>query len=142
MRITAVSGVNRAIAFGPQIQAVDTNNPAKTAFAEVEVEAIDVNDNQPKFDVDSYNASVNENTPNGYNVLRVIATDLDQGDNGEFVYHLVDPSQAFTIDGKTGWITVRNQTKLDREQKSSFSLRVYAREKIPFVLQQKETGYA
>lgn len=124
-----------------QIQAVDANNPAKKAFAEVEIEAIDVNDNQPKFETDAYNVSVHENIPNGYNVLRVMATDLDQGDNGEFVYHLVDPSQAFTIDGKTGWITVRNHTKLDREQKSSFSLRVYAREKIPFVvLQQKETG--
>jgi hypothetical protein len=119
---------------------VDVNNPSKKAFAEVEIEAIDVNDNQPKFEVDSYNVSVFENIPNGYNVLRVVATDLDQGDNGEFVYHLVDPSQAFTIDGKTGWITVRNHTKLDREQKTSFSLRVYAREKIPFVMHQKETG--
>lgn len=101
---------------------------------------LDVNDNQPKFEVDSYNVSVYENVPNGYNVLRVVAMDLDQGENGEFVYHLVDPSQAFTIDGKTGWITVRNHTKLDREQKSSFSLRVYARERIPFVMQQKEMG--
>lgn len=122
------------------MQAIDMNNPSKKSFAEVEIEAIDINDNQPKFEVDSYNVSVYENIPNGYNVLKVVATDLDQGDNGEFVYHLVDPSQAFTIDGKTGWITVRNQTKLDREQKSSFSLRVYAREKIPLVMQQKETG--
>lgn len=125
-----------------KIQATDLNNPSKNALAEVEIEAMDVNDNQPKFEIDSYNVSVYENIPNGYNVLRVMATDLDQGDNGEFVYHLVDPSQAFTIDGKTGWITVRNHTKLDREQKSSFSLRVYAREKIPFVMQQKETGDA
>ncbi|XP_050427900.1 cadherin-89D [Adelges cooleyi] len=125
-----------------KIQAMDMNNPSKRTFAEVEIEVTDVNDNQPKFEVDAYNVSVPENIPNGYNVLRVVATDLDQGDNGEFVYHLVDPSQAFTIDGKTGWITVRNHTKLDREQKSSFSLRVYAREKIPFVIQQKETGDA
>lgn len=104
----------------------------------MEVEAVDVNDNQPRFEADAYNASVRENTPNGYNVLRVMASDPDQGDNGEFVYHLVDPTQAFTIDGKTGWITVRNHTKLDRETKPSFSLRVYAREKVPFVMQQKD----
>ncbi|XP_050532304.1 cadherin-89D isoform X2 [Daktulosphaira vitifoliae] len=125
-----------------KIQAVDINNPSKKAYAEVEIEVTDVNDNQPKFELDAYNVSLYEHVPNGYNVIRVVATDLDQGDNGEFVYHLVDPSQAFTIDGKTGWISVRNHTKLDREQKSSFSLRVYAREKIPFVMQQKENSDA
>lgn len=60
--------------------------------------------------------------------------DTVQGDSGDFIYHLVDPSQAFNIDSKTGWLSVRNQAKLDREQRASLSMRVYAREKIPSVL--------
>lgn len=59
---------------------------------------------------------------------------VTQGENADFVYHLVDPSQAFNIDAKTGWLSVRNQAKLDREQRSTLSMRVYAREKVPSVI--------
>lgn len=38
-----------------------------------------------------------------------MATDKDQGDNGEFIYQLNDPEGAFAIDPRTGWLTVRNQ---------------------------------
>lgn len=41
-----------------------------------------------------------------------MATDKDQGDNGEFTYQLSDPEGAFTIDPRTGWLTVRNQVNL------------------------------
>lgn len=45
----------------------------------------------------------------GFSVLQVMATDKDQGDNGEFTYQLNDPKGAFLIDPRTGWLTVRNQ---------------------------------
>uniref|UniRef100_A0A8D8W571 Cadherin-89D n=1 Tax=Cacopsylla melanoneura TaxID=428564 RepID=A0A8D8W571_9HEMI len=38
------------------------------------------------------------------------------------------------MDGKTGWLTVRNQAKLDREVKPMLSMRVFAREKLPSVM--------
>lgn len=38
-----------------------------------------------------------------------MATDKDQGDNGEFTYQLNDPEGAFAIDPRSGWLTVRNQ---------------------------------
>ncbi|XP_054267149.1 cadherin-89D-like [Macrosteles quadrilineatus] len=120
--------------FTLQIQASQDNNPLKTSVARVEVELQDINDNKPQFEVDLYNISIVENLPNGFSVLQVLATDQDQGDNGEFVYHLVDPSQAFSIDGRSGWLTVRNQAKLDREQRPSLSMRVLAREKLPSVV--------
>lgn len=47
----------------------------------------------------------------GFSVLQVMATDKDQGDNGEFTYQLSDPEAAFTIDPRTGWLTVRNQVR-------------------------------
>ncbi|KAL1115659.1 hypothetical protein AAG570_005949, partial [Ranatra chinensis] len=117
--------------FSLQIQASQTDNPLKTSVARIEIEVLDLNDNQPKFEVESYNISIVENLPNGFSVLQVIASDNDKGDNGEFIYHLVDPSQAFSIDSRSGWLTVRNQVKLDRETKPTLTMRVYAREKMP-----------
>ncbi|CAH1400249.1 unnamed protein product, partial [Nezara viridula] len=58
-----------------------------------------------------------------------------QGNNAEFAYHLVDPSQSFSLDSRSGWLTVRNQARLDRETRPSLNMRVMAREKTPSVLQ-------
>lgn len=41
-----------------------------------------------------------------------MASDRDQEDNGEFTYQLNDPEGAFSIDPRTGWLTVRNQVKM------------------------------
>ncbi|XP_026333507.1 cadherin-89D isoform X6 [Hyposmocoma kahamanoa] len=120
--------------FSLQIQAVQVDNPLKTAQARVEVEILDLNDNLPEFEVDFYNISIVENLPNGFSVLQVMATDKDQGDNGEFTYQLNDPEGAFAIDPRTGWLTVRNQTVLDREQHASLRMKVYAKEKNPSVV--------
>ncbi|KAJ8919175.1 hypothetical protein NQ315_012161 [Exocentrus adspersus] len=102
--------------------------------ARVEVEIMDLNDNLPEFEVDFYNISIVENLPNGFSVLQIIATDQDQGDNAEFSYQLEDKSGAFTLDSRTGWLTVRDQTVLDREKRSTISMRVYAKEKVPSVV--------
>ncbi|XP_068082261.1 cadherin-89D [Anabrus simplex] len=117
-----------------QIQASQIDNPLKTGVARVEVEVLDLNDNLPEFEVDLYNISIVENLPNGFSVLQVIATDRDQGDNGEFIYQLDDPSQAFIIDPRTGWLTVRDQGMLDREKQASLTMTVYAKEKVPSVV--------
>lgn len=61
-----------------QIQASQLDNPLKVGMARVEVELIDINDNQPQFEVDIYNISIVENLPNGFSVLQVSATDVDQ----------------------------------------------------------------
>lgn len=55
---------------------------------------------------------------------------VPQGENSDFVYQLSDPSQAFSIDPKSGWLSVRNQGKLDREQRAALSMKVYAKEKV------------
>lgn len=89
-----------------QIQASQLDNPLKTGVARVEVEVIDLNDNLPEFEADLYNISIVENLPNGFSVLQIVASDQDQGDNGEFSYQLEDRTKAFTMDSRTGWITV------------------------------------
>ena len=109
------------------------DNPLRSATARVDVLVIDVNDNKPEFEYDMYNITVMENLPPGFTVLQVFAFDADKGENAEFKYVLEDPSRAFKIDSKTGWISVKDPTKLDRESQSKISMKVTAVEKKPHV---------
>jgi hypothetical protein len=67
---------------------------------------------------------------------------LKQGENGEFTYQLDDPSQAFIIDPRTGWLTVRDQSMLDREKQPSLGMRVRAKEKVPSVVKKPDNSSA
>ncbi|CAB3364238.1 Hypothetical predicted protein [Cloeon dipterum] len=117
--------------FSLALRASQKDNPARQGTARLEVTIIDVNDNAPNFEVEIYNISIVENLPNGFSVLQVAARDPDKGENGEFSYELEDPNKAFLIDPHTGWLTVKNQTQLDREKQSSLRMRVRAKEKKP-----------
>jgi len=104
------------------------------------VEVLDLNDNVPEFEADFYNISIVENLPTGFSVLQVNAVDRDQGENSEFLYNLVetkDATGAFRIDSRTGWITVRDDRLLDREQRRSVQLNVEALERNPSYLDDK-----
>lgn len=57
-----------------------------------------------------------------------------QGDNAFFTYLLEDPLQAFNIDARTGWLTVRDQGRLDREKQPTLTMRVRAKEKTASVV--------
>lgn len=114
-----------------QIHATQIDNPLKTALARIEIEVLDLNDNLPEFEVDLYNISIVENLPNGFSVLQVTARDKDQGLNGEFDFRLDDRSGAFSIDPKTGWLTVKDQNVLDRERRDRLRMKVYALERRP-----------
>lgn len=118
-----------------QLEARQRDSLQKRAVARIEVEIVDVNDNAPEFEVDLYNISIVENLPSGFSVLQVNAIDRDQGENAEFFYKLSSekPEGAFLIDARTGWITVRDQSLLDREVRPSITMKVHAVEKkLPF----------
>ncbi|XP_046736319.1 cadherin-89D isoform X1 [Diprion similis] len=121
-------------AFSLQIQASQMDNPLRTTLARVEVEVLDLNDNLPEFEVEFCNISIVENLPNGFSVLQVVAVDRDQGENADFDYELEDSSGAFALEAKSGWLTVRDQSHLDREQQSSLRMKVFAREHRPSVV--------
>ncbi|XP_046805306.1 cadherin-89D isoform X2 [Lucilia cuprina] len=117
-----------------QIEARQKDNPLKKALARIEVEILDLNDNVPEFEADFYNISIVENLPTGFSVLQVNAIDRDQGENAEFLYNLreePEASGAFRIDSRSGWITVRDDRLLDREQRKSVHLEVEALERTP-----------
>ncbi|KAK5650009.1 hypothetical protein RI129_001038 [Pyrocoelia pectoralis] len=120
-----------------QIQASQVDDPLKFGVARVELEILDLNDNLPEFEVDRYNISIVENIPKGFSVLQIVARDPDQGDNSEFTYDIEEKSGAFAIDPRTGWLTVKNHSVLDREKYSNLVMTAFAREKTFSIITNK-----
>ncbi|RWS30694.1 protocadherin Fat 4-like protein, partial [Leptotrombidium deliense] len=116
-----------------QIQATQVDNPLRQAVARVDVFVVDINDNSPEFEYDMYNITVMENLPLGFTVLQVYAVDADKGENAEFKYVLHDESKAFKINENTGWISVKDPSKLDRETQTKIQMKVSAVERKPNV---------
>ncbi|XP_060065380.1 protocadherin Fat 4-like [Ylistrum balloti] len=88
----------------------------------------DVDDNPPVITSTMFKASIPENTPKGVTVLAVTATDADEGENAKFQYKIenhVNPG-GFEIDNRTGILTVKNSTVLDRETCAKWTLKVFA----------------
>ncbi|XP_060910932.1 protocadherin Fat 3 [Labrus mixtus] len=113
---------------------------------DLEVKILDVNDNKPVFETNTYVATVMEGMPVGTRVVQVRALDPDWGSNGQVTYSLkplltynmdltkdtrslpltgpITTGSFFAIDSKTGWITTVSQ--MDHEICSSFSFEVVA----------------
>ncbi|XP_043548676.1 protocadherin-16-like [Chiloscyllium plagiosum] len=107
------------------IEASDHGTFRRSAIQLLHIQLIDVNDEVPTFDKKLYEASVLENQAAGTQVIKIHATDRDQGLNGLLRYGgLVDDS--FSIDPVTGVITTSQS--LDREQQDHYQLTVYAKD--------------
>ncbi|XP_076290426.1 cadherin 87A isoform X1 [Lasioglossum baleicum] len=110
-----------------QVIAYDSGVPQLTATAKVTVTIINVNDQDPKFEKELYNASVKENSPAGTHVTVVKATDGDEGLFGEVSYSLIGEHAAdFNIGHETGEITVGGAAVLDREITPEVTITVMA----------------
>nr|XP_019594567.1 PREDICTED: protocadherin beta-12-like [Rhinolophus sinicus] len=68
------------------LTAVDGGSPPKSGTAVVRVLVLDINDNAPEFERPVYKVQVPENSPLDSLVVKVSATDLDAGINGELSY--------------------------------------------------------
>lgn len=85
------------------VTAKDKGNPSLSSVVPVQITLLDENDNAPSFSQSLYPVSVMENTAKDTIVLRVHATDPDDGDNGKVSYTIIDGANSmFTIDRDTG----------------------------------------
>ncbi|XP_037398798.1 protocadherin alpha-8-like isoform X8 [Pygocentrus nattereri] len=114
------------------LTAVDGGKPAKSGTMEITVYVLDVNDNMPVFTKDVYSVMLNENAPIGTTVIRVNATDLDEGPNGEVVYAFANNVDSkllklFDIDSITGEIIVKGN--IDFEAMSMHEIDIQASDK-------------
>nr|XP_006819360.1 PREDICTED: cadherin-related tumor suppressor-like [Saccoglossus kowalevskii] len=85
----------------------------------------DVNDNYPQFTKDEYNYTIWENSPTGYEIDVINATDEDIGNNAtiSFVIH-TGADGHFEINRNTGVLSVANT--LDRETKARYTFNISA----------------
>lgn len=109
--------------------AYDKGNPPKSGSMLVHVIIQDSNDNSPAFENTSLTMTLNENTPIGTTIIKLTATDPDQGANGEVKYlfskHTPQEFQKlFHMDSQTGDMIVK--APLDYERESSYELIIQA----------------
>eukprot|EP00058_Branchiostoma_floridae_P001616 XP_002587104.1 hypothetical protein BRAFLDRAFT_130106 [Branchiostoma floridae] len=116
------------------VLASDKGSPIRSSTTIVRVKILDTNDNAPIFVYPAANASttVLENEPVGTFVVRVLATDEDEAQNGNVTYYF-DPSDEyngdranFTLDPISGNLTTK--VVLDREEKAQYVLYIQARD--------------
>ncbi|XP_071179939.1 neural-cadherin-like isoform X3 [Mytilus edulis] len=101
-----------------------------TGYATVQIFPIDINDNKPKFIPDNPTGTVNEMSPVGTSVMRVIAEDYDAGLNAEFTFQIIGdgtPRTAFRIEGDGQVFTT--VADLDREKHAQYFFVVQAVDK-------------
>ncbi|XP_062281235.1 protocadherin alpha-8-like [Scomber scombrus] len=110
------------------LTALDGGKPPKSGTMEILVNVLDVNDNAPVFTIDVYSAVIRENSQIGTVVIRVNATDLDEGLNGEVSYSFGNVNnkvhELFDVNPSTGEITVKGQ--LDYEMDDSYEIDIQA----------------
>ncbi|XP_045063913.1 protocadherin alpha-7 isoform X11 [Coregonus clupeaformis] len=114
------------------LTAFDGGKSVRSGTVNITITVIDVNDNAPVFDRQVYTVTLDENAPLGTSVLRVHATDLDDGANGQVIYSFDNSLKNkafdyFEIDAVTGEITIKGL--VDFEEQSVYEIDVQASDK-------------
>ena len=97
-----------------EVEDISARTGRQIAYTTISIIITDVNDNSPKFNQKSYKGSVTENTENGANVVKVVASDADV--NRTIYYELEgekDVTSLLKIERRTGQIIVSG--KIDQE---------------------------
>nr|XP_003473816.1 cadherin-23 isoform X11 [Cavia porcellus] len=96
------------------LTALAKDNPGDVASnrrensVQVVIQVLDVNDCRPQFSKPQFSTSVYENEPAGTSVITMLATDQDEGSNGELSYSLEGPGmEAFHVDTDSGLVTTQ-----------------------------------
>ncbi|XP_027709300.1 protocadherin alpha-C2 isoform X6 [Vombatus ursinus] len=116
------------------LTAVDGGSPPRSGTAQIVVNVLDTNDNSPAFDQSTYRVQLREDSPPGTLVVKLNASDPDEGSNGELVYSFSSYTsererQLFSINPVTG--EVRVSGALDYEEASSYQIYVQATDRGP-----------
>ncbi|XP_010212718.1 PREDICTED: protocadherin Fat 4-like, partial [Tinamus guttatus] len=106
-----------------EVEASDGGQPSLSTTTLVVFHILDINDNPPEFNQASYDVFVFENIQKGSPIYTFSITDKDEA--GFSQGHFVHNSTSFTVD-VPGVLSLRNDTELDRETTSGFTLQVWA----------------
>ncbi|XP_075397807.1 protocadherin alpha-4-like [Tenrec ecaudatus] len=109
------------------LTATDGGKPELTGTLQILITVLDANDNAPAFDRALYRVKLPENTPNGTLVIKLNASDLDEGLNGDIFYSFstdIAPivKSRFHIDPISGEIIVKGH--IDFEESKTYEILV------------------
>ncbi|XP_062416613.1 protocadherin beta-15-like isoform X2 [Pungitius pungitius] len=111
------------------LTAFDGGSPQRSGTVVIHITVLDANDNVPVFSQAVYKASLPENSPLDTLVIKVCATDADDGIHGEITYgldHVSDEKQVFSLNSKTGEVKVSET--IDYEKESSYEMQISAKD--------------
>ena len=116
---------------------IAVRDPDFFAFAEVIITVLDVNEHKPVFRPSKYQVTVSEAVGKGTSVLKLTATDKDDGTNSELVYSIVsgDPRSLFSVDND-GIITVARNLDHEKESAHNITITAHDRGKNPLFAEQ------
>ncbi|XP_058263986.1 protocadherin alpha-7-like [Hemibagrus wyckioides] len=119
------------------LTAYDGGKPERFGSLNITITVVDVNDNAPVFDRQVYTVTLEENIEIGSSVVKLHATDLDEGANGQVVYafdkRLMSKAfDKFEINSNTGEITVKGS--IDFEEQRVYEIDTQASDKGPVPL--------
>ncbi|XP_067374283.1 protocadherin alpha-8-like isoform X25 [Channa argus] len=114
------------------VTAVDGGKPQRSGTLNVSIIVLDSNDNRPMFSQEIYQIEIQENVPVGNVVVKVNATDPDEGSNGKIEYTLSKTLgrkvyDIFELDSLSGQIKLKES--LDFEESDIYKLDVQASDK-------------
>lgn len=90
----------------------DQGMPPQSSTATVYLSVLDVNDNNPEFYPQKYFVPVSEDVKPGTSILKITATDKDEGENAMITFKLESGGDnLFSVDEWTGVITLRGNLK-------------------------------
>ncbi|XP_072573612.1 protocadherin alpha-C2-like isoform X2 [Paramormyrops kingsleyae] len=114
------------------LTAVDGGVPARSGTTSIIVRVQDVNDNAPQFDRQIYYVNISENSPIGTPVMKLNATDLDEGTNAEIIYSFTlytseKTQDLFSLNSNTGELKVKGI--IDFEDIKTLEMHIQAHDK-------------
>ncbi|XP_059919762.1 protocadherin-10-like [Gadus macrocephalus] len=114
------------------LTALDGGSPERSGTARITITVLDANDNVPVFDRPMYTINMTENTPIGTRVIKLNATDLDEGANADIIYSFTlytseKTQDVFSLNPSTGEVTVRGT--IDYEDMKFYEMHVEAKDK-------------
>ncbi|KAL6474007.1 hypothetical protein MHYP_G00175680 [Metynnis hypsauchen] len=100
------------------LTAVDGGVPARSGTASIIVRVLDTNDNSPQFEKESYTINLTENSPIGSLVVKLNASDKDDGSNSEIVYSFSlytseKTQETFSLNPENGEIRVKEMINFE-----------------------------
>ncbi|XP_065266288.1 protocadherin alpha-8-like [Emys orbicularis] len=114
------------------LTAIDGGKPELTGTVQLVITVLDANDNAPVFNQSVYQIKLLENAPNGTLIIKLNATDMDEGINKNISYSFtnhISPNirKVFRIEQNTGEIRVKGN--IDFEDINLFEIQVEAKDK-------------